>query len=94
MQHLYNLIVGLIVGLFSLIVAAIAVIEHGARVALMRIGIGGEAQTALLALLLLALIVVALRLFGRLFGVLIAILLVLVLLHALFAPGMSGTLSF
>ncbi|CAI9120147.1 hypothetical protein [Brytella acorum] len=88
MEHLFNVLVGLLVGLFSLIVASIASIEYVAREALQRIGIGGQAQTALLALLLLALVVLALRIFGRFFGIMIAVLLVIVLIHALAAPAL------
>jgi len=92
-EHLVGLVIGVIVGLFSLLVAAIAAIEHAARVALGEVGVTGEIQTALLALLLLGLIVVSLRLFGRLFGVLIGVVLVLALLHAVIAPHSSGGLA-
>ncbi|AOX17416.1 hypothetical protein [Kozakia baliensis] len=92
MQHLYGLLVGLIVGLFSLIVSVIVVIEHAAREGLERLGIGGQVQTALLALLLLGLIALAFRWFGKLFGILIGVFLLLVLLHSLFASG-GGSVS-
>ncbi len=91
MQHAINVVLGLLVGLFDLIVAAIAVIEHTARQALGRIGIGGPPQTVILVLLAIALIVAAFRVFGRVFAVLIAVVLLLILLHALL--GGSSTTS-
>jgi len=89
-QNAISVVVGLILGLFTLIVSVIAVIEEAARKALVGLGIPHQVQTALLALLLLLLVVVSFRLFGRLFGVLIAIVLFALLLHALFAPDMTA----
>ncbi|WP_025840949.1 hypothetical protein [Asaia platycodi] len=89
-QNAISVVVGLILGLFTLIVSVIAVIEEAARKALVALGIPHQVQTALLALLLLLLVVVSFRLFGRLFGVLIAIVLFALLLHALFAPDMTA----
>ena len=83
MQHATHVILNLLVGLFDLVAAAIAAIEHVARQGLGRIGIGGPPQTVILVLLLIALIVVAFRLFGRIFAVLVALALLLILLHAL-----------
>ena len=83
MQHAIDVVLGLLVGLFALVVAAIAVIEHYARQALGAIGITGPPQTVILVLLLVALVIAAFRLFGRVFAVLIALALLLVLVHAL-----------
>lgn len=89
-QSAVAVILGLIVGLFSLIVSIIAVIEEAARKGLQELGVPHQVQTSLLALLLLLLVVVSFRLFGKLFGLLIAIVLLALLLHALFAPEMTG----
>ncbi|MCQ9155927.1 hypothetical protein [Acidomonas methanolica] len=95
MDHIFTFLSGILIMLFGIIVAVIAVIEHGARVLLFDIGIRGQVATALLALLLLGLIVLAFRWFGRVFGVLIGLLLLMVLLHALFAPvSATAPLSF
>ena len=91
MQHAITVILALLVGLFDLVVTAIAVIEHYARVALARIGIAGPPQTVILVLLAIALIIAAFRLFGRVFAVLIALVLLLILLHALL--GGQGAVS-
>ncbi|WP_419728724.1 hypothetical protein [Lichenicola sp.] len=87
MQQALNLILGLAVGLFNLIVAAIAAIEGFCRHVLTGVGITGELQTVLLVILAVLLIVAAFRVFGRLFAVLIALVLLLMLLHALVAGG-------
>ncbi len=87
MQHALRVILDLLVGLFDLLVTAIAVIEQFVRQALGRIGVDGPPQTVILVLLLIALIIAAFRLFGRIFAVLIGVALLLVLLHAL----LSGT---
>ncbi|BAT18990.1 hypothetical protein AA0311_0251 [Asaia bogorensis NBRC 16594] len=89
-QSAIAVILGLIIGLFSLIVSIIAVIEEAARRGLQALGVPHQVQTSLLALLLLLLVVVSFRLFGKLFGLLIAIVLLALLLHALFAPEMTG----
>jgi hypothetical protein len=86
MDEVSAFLTAILIALFGLIVAAIAMVEHGARVALSTVGIHGQVQTALLALLLLALIVLAFRCFGHVFGLLVAVILVLVLLHALLTP--------
>ncbi|WP_025885411.1 hypothetical protein [Asaia prunellae] len=85
-QNAISVVMGLILGLFTLIISVIALIEASARKALVALGIPQQIQGALLALLLLVLIVASFRLFGRLFGVLIAIVLVAFLLQALFVP--------
>ncbi|MGI4747405.1 MAG: hypothetical protein ACRYGI_08115 [Janthinobacterium lividum] len=88
-----NLVLGLLLGLFNLVAAAIGVIEGFARRLLAGAGIGGELQTIILIVLLVMLIVAAIRVFGRLFGVLIAVFLLLLLLHALLGGGghVAGT---
>ena len=83
MQHAIDVILALLVGLLDLVVTVIAVIEHGARQGLARLGITGPPQTAILVVLAAALIILAFRLFGRVFAVLIALVLLLILLHAL-----------
>ncbi|MBB2202346.1 hypothetical protein [Gluconacetobacter tumulisoli] len=85
MDHAIAIVTGFLLGLFGLIVSAIAVIEHFARQILASVGIVGELQTALLVILLAALIVGAFRMFGGVFAVLISAILILLLVHALFA---------
>lgn len=87
MEHALNLVLGLALGLFNLIVAAIGAIEGFCRHLLAGVGITGELQTVLLVILLVLLIVAAFQLFGRLFAVLIALVLLLMLVHALVAGG-------
>ena len=76
-------VTGLLVGLFGLILAAVAAIENLAREILASVGIRGELQTALLIILLVSLAIGAFRLFGGVFAVLIGVVLTLILLHAL-----------
>ena len=83
MQHAIDVVLGLVVTLFDLVVAAIAIIERFARHALGQIGINGQPQTVILVLLVIALIIAAFQVFGRLFAVLIALVLLLILVHAL-----------
>jgi len=85
-QNTLAVIVGLIMGLFTLIVSVIAFIEETARRVLASLGVPHQIQTALLALLLLLLVITAFRLFGKLFGILIALVLLALLLHAIFVP--------
>lgn len=85
-QNAIAVVLGLIMGLFTLIVSVIAFVEEGARRGLQALGVPHQVQTALLAMLLLLLVVAAFRLFGRLFGILIAIVLLALLMHALFVP--------
>ncbi len=85
MNHALNLVLGLLIQLFGLVVAAIAFIEGGARHLLSQVGITGPLQGALLVVLGVLLVLAALRVFGRLFAVLLLIVLVLLLLHGLIA---------
>ena len=80
---------GLIVGLLGLILSAIGGIEHALRTALGRVGVVGDAQSVVLVVVLVALAVLALRLFGRVFAVLIVSFLALRLLHVRL-PGVGG----
>ena len=89
MDHALNLVTGLLVWLFGLVVSAIVVIENAARHVLGGIGITGELQTVLLVVLAVLLTVAAFRLFGRLFAILLAVVLLLLLLHALFGGHMG-----
>lgn len=82
MDHALNLVLGLLLELVHLVVAAIAVIEGFARHLLAAVGIGGELQTILLVVLLVLLIVAAFRVFGGVLGLLLAIVLLILLLHA------------
>ncbi|GBQ79613.1 hypothetical protein AA13595_0078 [Gluconacetobacter johannae DSM 13595] len=85
MDHAIAIITGFLLGLFGLIVSAIAVIEQFVRTILASVGIVGELQTALLVILLAGLIVGAFRMFGGIFAVLICTILILMLAHAVFA---------
>ena len=85
MDHALTIVLGLLVQLLDLVVAAIAFIEGDARHLLSRVGITGPLQGALLIVLAVLLVVAALRVFGRLFAVLLLIVLVLLLLHGLVA---------
>lgn len=87
LQNIVNFLSGLIIGLFSLVMAVIVTIEIYARRILSDIGISFQIQNALLSILLLILVVFSFRLFGRLFGVLIAVLLLALLAHAVFGTG-------
>lgn len=83
MQHALNLVLAVLLGLFNLIVATIAIIEGVVRRGLATLGIHGGSQTAILVVVVVLLIIAAIRLFGRLFAILIAVFLLLLLLHAL-----------
>ena len=83
MDHALNVVLGLLVRLFELVVAAIAVIEGAARHLLSQVGITGPLQGVLLIVLGVLLVLAALRLFGRVFAVLLLVVLVLLLLHGL-----------
>ncbi len=85
MDHALTVLIGLLVQLFDLVVAAIAFIEGAARHLLSQVGITGPLQGALLIVLGVLLVLAALRLFGRVFAVLLLIVLVLLLLHGLVA---------
>ena len=85
MDHALNVVLGLIVRLFELVVAAIAFIENAARHLLAQLGITGPLQGALLVVLAVLLVVAALRVFGRVFAVLLLVVLALLLLHGLVA---------
>lgn len=83
MEGAIAVVTGLLVGLFGLILTAVAEIENLAREILASVGIRGELQTALLIILLVSLAIGAFRLFGGVFAVLIGVVLTLILLHAL-----------
>ena len=85
MDHALNVVLGLLVWLFELVLAAIGFIEGGARHLLSQAGITGPLQGALLIVLAVLLVVAALRVFGRVFAVLLLVVLVLLLLHGLVA---------
>ena len=85
MDHVLNVVLGLLIGLFDLVVAAMAFIEGGARHLLSQAGITGPLRGALLIVLAVLLVVAALRVFGRVFAVLLLVVLALLLLHGLVA---------
>ena len=88
MQHATDVVTGLILTLFDLIVAGIAAIEGALRHVLIQMGIGHEAQTLVLLALAVVLIVAAIRVFGGIFAILISVVLVLLILDVLF-PGLG-----
>ncbi len=89
MQHAIDLILGLVMTLFHLIIAAIAVIESVLREVLAPMGLGHGAENAILLVFAVLLIVAAIRLFGGLFALLLTIVLVLMVLHILL-PGLGA----
>ncbi len=92
MQTAIDQVMALMLGLFRIIVAAIASIEGILRSALVPMGIGVEGQNIVLLVAALVLIIGAIRFFGRIFAILITIVLVLLVLHVLLpALGISST---
>jgi hypothetical protein len=83
MQSIFDTLVGFILTLLGLIVAAVTFVELAVRSALGSMGIQGPIQTILLLLLFVALIGLALRIFGRLLAVLLTAAFLVYLLHAL-----------
>ena len=86
MDQPINFLLALILGLFGLIVTAIATIESFLRGLLTEAGISGQVQSIVLVVTAILLMLAALRLFGGIFGVLITIVLILLVVHIL-APG-------
>jgi hypothetical protein len=86
-EQAINFLLALILGLFGLIITAIATIEDFLRGLLTAAGISGQVQTVVLIVTAVLLIVAALRLFGGIFGALITIVLVLLMMHIL-VPGL------
>jgi hypothetical protein len=82
MQHASTIILNVAIELFDLVVAAIVLLEGMVRKALTGLGIGGAAQTVILAVVTIMLVVAAFRAFGRLFAILIVVFVLLLLLHA------------
>ena len=87
MEQAINFLLALVLGLFGLIVTAIATIENSLRGLLTEAGISGQVQGIVLVVTAVLIILAALRLFGGIFGVLITILLILLVVH-IFVPGM------
>lgn len=83
MQSIFDTLVGFILTLLGLIVAAVTFVELLVRTALGSIGIHGPIQTILLVLLFVALVGLSLRVFGRLLAVLLTAAFLVYLLHAL-----------
>ncbi len=91
MQNAIDLVLGLILGLFHVILTAIASIERVLRATLIPMGIGVEGQNIVLLVVALVLIIGAIRFLGGIFAILITIVLVLLALHVLLpAIGMHG----
>ncbi len=86
MDQAINFLLTLILGLFGLIITAIATIEDFLRGLLTEAGISGQVQSIVLIVTAVLLILAALRLFGGIFGVLITIVLILLVVHIL-VPG-------
>ena len=86
MDQVINLLLALILGLFGLIITAIATIEDFLRGLLTEAGISGQVQGIVLIVTAVLLILAALRLFGGILGVLITIVLILLVVHIL-VPG-------
>lgn len=91
MQHASTIILNVAIELFDLVVAAIVLLEGVVRKALAGLGIGGAAQTVILAVVTIMLVVAAFRAFGRLFAILIVVLVLLLLLHA--TTGSPGNVT-
>jgi hypothetical protein len=85
-ERAINFLLALILGLFGLIVTAIAAIEDFLRGLLTEAGISGQVQSIVLIVTAVLFILAALRLFGGIFGVLITVVLILLVVHIL-APG-------
>ena len=88
MTEALHVVLSLIVGLFGFLVSAVAAVEEGVRSLLARMGVTGELQSAVLAIVALLLVVAAFRLFGRVFALLILLFLLLLLLHVV-APDLA-----
>jgi hypothetical protein len=81
-----SFLLGLILGLFGLIITAIAAVEDFLRGLLTEAGITGQVQGIMLIVVAVLLILAALRVLGGVFGVLITIVLLLLVIHIL-VPG-------
>jgi hypothetical protein len=92
MTQALNMVQSFIVGLFNIIVAAIAATETFLLGLMTQAHIPAEVQKVVLIVAAVLLIVAALRLFGQVFGILIAIFLVLLVLHTL-SSGLLGTVG-
>jgi hypothetical protein len=86
--HAIDLLVVMILALAGLVMGAIGFLDGLLAAAMQAVGIPDNAQTVLLAVAAIALIVFAVRALGRVFATLIIVLLVLVLVHKIF-PGMQ-----
>jgi hypothetical protein len=88
MQQAINFVWTLIVGLFALIMGAIATVEVFLRGLLGRAGVDGQLQSVIMIAAAVLLILAALRLFGGIFGVLITLFLILMVVHIMM-PGVQ-----
>ena len=86
MQHAAGLVIGLILALFHLVIAAIAVVEGMLRSVLTPMGLGHGVENAILLVFAVLLVVAAIRLFGRILALLLIVVLALTVLHILL-PG-------
>ncbi|MFT8635690.1 hypothetical protein, partial [Novacetimonas hansenii] len=90
MGHILSLLGNMLFGLVGLILAGIVMIEGVLAAMMDTIGVHGQAQRAVLTIMLIALIIAAFRVFGRMFGLLAALFLMLMLLQALFGDPADG----
>ncbi len=88
MTHAIDLLVLTIFALAGLVLGVIGFIDGILSAMMQAVGIPGNAQTVLLTVAAIALIIFAVRAFGRVFATLIIVLLVLILVHKIF-PGMQ-----
>ncbi len=87
MDHAIALVISAILLLCTLVLEVISFVDAWLGVAMTRIGVPANAQTALLIGISLILVVLAIRRLGGVLAVLIIVLLVLLLLHQAM-PGM------
>jgi hypothetical protein len=91
-EHAAALVLALALKLLAVVGDAIGMVEGAARHILEHAGVTGPAETVVLVVLGLLLVVAAFQVFGRLFLVLLLIFLALVLLRA-FLPHVASHVS-
>jgi len=91
MQQAINAIITLIVGLFHIVIVAIAAAETVLRESLAPLGLDTASQNVVLIVTALFMIIAAIRFFGGIFAILCTAVLVLLMLHTLLpALGMHA----
>ena len=86
MDHAISTLQSIIGQLFGLNVAVLGSIRGALRSSLTQVGVTGQAQSLVLVVVSIVLIVAAFRVFGRLFALLIAVLLILLVVNGV-VPG-------